>query len=89
VVTACGRGHRWPATGTGGARSSSRAAFASELHTAGLGPIERRRAGIDDLRQLTAAAGRDPHDVDVQVKGPSSRVRLDDWDHDGHLQVLS
>lgn len=62
--------------------------LAAELGTGSLGSVETLREGVADLRRLLAEAGRDPQDVDVQVKGPFSRIRPEVWDRARHLEEL-
>lgn len=50
--------------------------LAGELGTAGLASIDELAEALADLRHRLLCAGREPDSVDVQVKGPFSRVRL-------------
>lgn len=62
--------------------------LAAELSTRGLGSLERFREGVADLRRLLREAGRDPGEVEVQVKGPFSRIRLSTWQRARHVQSI-
>lgn len=63
--------------------------LAAELGTRGLGSLERLRRGVDDLHARMMQAGRQNDAVQVQVKGPFSRVRLAGFDRDAHLELLA
>lgn len=63
-------------------------ATATKLNTAGLGSLNLFRGGVVDLRRRLADCGRAAAEIDIQVKGPFSRVDITAWDVPQHQDDL-
>jgi probable F420-dependent oxidoreductase len=50
------------------------AAFSSTIRTPALSNAAELRAAVDDLKELTDKASRDPSKLDIQIEGPASRM---------------
>lgn len=65
---------------------------ATKLDTADLGSLSLFHGGVTDLQRRLAECGRSPADIDIQVKGPFSRVggtAFDAHQHQDHLGTLA
>jgi hypothetical protein len=62
---------------------------AGRAGTTALADVDVLRASIDQLRGFAVDAGRDPSDIEVQIKAPPSRIRTTTFDAQRHIDELA